>query len=131
MTRLLHQWMFSCLISRAYSKMTTGFVRLKLGKEWFWDLETWTLSRIFGMCWIRLWSVFHHPSGSEGNDARLDRNKSCDIAKAAHFLTRQIPDLPSRYQNQINRGSQKMGSNRLSNFKIESLPYCKISFQQL
>lgn len=48
-------------------------------------------------------SIIH--TGSWGNiNARLDRNKSCDIAKAAHFLTRQIPDLPSRYQNKGNRG---------------------------
>ena len=68
MTWFFHQWIFPSLMAREYSKMTMpGFITLKLWKSgsgsmrhhfhtWIGHhrVQTSTLLRIFGMCWIRL-----------------------------------------------------------------------------
>ncbi len=102
MTRLFHQWIFSCLMARAYSKTTMpGFIRLKLGKSGSGSMRhhfhTWighhsvqsqtlTPLRIFGMYWRRLckWSVSPIINTKSWRKlyAILDRNKCCDIAEA-------------------------------------------------
>ena len=104
MTRLSHQWIFSSLMARAYSRTTMPrFIGLHFWKSGAWghmsqgaeesfSLMNWppqspdfTPLKVFGVCWKTLNEWFDSPAINTKSwpkmTATLDGNKCCDIAK--------------------------------------------------